>query len=117
MSVDARRIDAEMIGEVTVARLVDRKVLDESNIQILGNNLFALVEKGRRKLIVDFSNVEYLSNAALGKLITLDKKMKSAKGKLRFCSIRPDVLEVFTITRLDKLFEIKPNLPQALEGM
>jgi hypothetical protein len=49
---------------------------------------------GRKKLIVDFCNVEYYSSAALGKLITLDKKMKAAKGKLRLCSIRPAGVEL-----------------------
>ncbi len=113
-----RRLDIEEIGAVTVARFVDKKILDETNIQLIGNELFALVEEqGRRKIIVDFSNVEYFSSPALGKLITLDKKVKAAKGKLRLCSIRPDIYEVFAITRLNKLFDIKDNREQALEGM
>lgn len=113
-----RRLDIEEIGGVTVARFVDKKILDEGNIQLIGNELFALVEEqGRRKIIVDFSNVEYFSSAAFGKLITLDKKVKAAKGKLRLCSIRPDIYEVFAITRLNKLFDIKDNLERALEGM
>ncbi|MBI1764216.1 MAG: STAS domain-containing protein [Acidobacteria bacterium] len=113
-----KRLDLEEIGGVTVARFVDKKILDEGNIQIIGNELFALVDTdGRRKIIVDFSNVEYFSSAALGKLITLDKKVKTAKGKLRLCSIRPDIYEVFAITRLNKLFDIRENRDNALEGM
>ena len=44
------------------------------------------------------------------------KKAKAAGGKVRFCSIRADILEVFKITRLDKLFTIKENKDKALEG-
>lgn len=107
-----------MVGEVAVATLMDRKVIDEGNIQLLGNELFALVEvEGRRKLIVDFSQVEYYSSAALGKLITLDKKMKAAKGQLRFCSIRSEIYEVLVITRLNKVFDIRDTREQALNGM
>jgi len=71
----------------------------------------------RKKIVLDFSNVEYLSSAALGKLITLDKKVKSAKGKLRLCNIRPDIYEVFAITRLNKLFDIRETQDQALQGL
>lgn len=117
MSTAQRRLDIEEIGNVTIAKFVDKKILDEMNIQIIGNQLFGLVdEDGRKKIILDFSNVEYLSSAALGKLITMDKKVKAAKGKLRLCCIRPEIKEVFEITRLDRIFDIRTTQEQALEG-
>lgn len=113
-----RRLDIEEVGAVTVARFVDKKILEETNIQLIGNELFALVdEEGRKKLILDFSLVEYFSSAALGKLITLDKKVKASKAKLRLCSINPEIYEVFAITRLNKLFDIRDNREEALKGM
>jgi anti-sigma B factor antagonist len=118
MSAGHRRLDIEESGDVTIAKFVDKKILDEGNIQIIGNQLFSLVEDdGRTKIVLDFSNVEYLSSAALGKLITMDKKVKAAKGKLRLCTVRPDIYEVFAITKLNKLFDMRDTLEQALEGM
>lgn len=118
MAAGQRRIDVEQIGDVTVARFTDKKILDENNIQVIGNQLFGLVEEeGRKKVVLDFSNVEYLSSAALGKLITMDKKVKAAGGKLRLCSIRPDIYEVFAITKLNKLFDIRDDQEQALAGL
>ena len=115
MAAGQRRIDIEQIGDITVARFTDKKILDENNIQIIGNQMFGLVEEeGRKKIVLDFSNVEYLSSAALGKLITMDKKVKAAKGKLRLCSIRPDIYEVFAITKLNKLFVIDENQEKSL---
>lgn len=112
-----RRLDIEEVGDVTIVRFTDKKILDETNIQIIGNQLFALVEEAdRKKIILDFTQVEYLSSAALGKLITMDKKVKSVEGKLRLCTIRPDIYEVFAITRLNKLFDIYDNQEKALEG-
>ena len=117
MSSGQQRIDIEEVDGVTVAKFTDKKILDEANIQVIGNNLFALVdEDGRRKIVLDFTLVEYLSSAALGKLITLDKKVKQAKAKLRLCGIRPEIYEVFAITRLDKIFDITPTQAEALEG-
>lgn len=118
MSAGHRRLDIEEVGDVTIAKFVDKKILDEGNIQIIGNQLFSLVEEdGRSKIILDFSNVEYLSSAALGKLITMDKKVKAAKGKMRLCSVRPDIYEVFAITKLNKLFDMQDDQEQALKGM
>lgn len=118
MSTGQRRIDIEEVGGVTIAKFVDKKILDEANIQTIGAQLFALIdEDGRRKIILDFSIVEYLSSAALGKLIILDKKAKAAKTKLRLCCIRPEIYEVFEITRLNKIFDIKATQEEALEGI
>lgn len=117
MATGQRRLDIEQVGEVTIARFVDKKILDENNIQMIGNELFGLVEEdGRKRIILDFANVEYLSSAALGKLITMDKKVKTAGGKLRLCSIRPDIYEVFAITKLNKLFDIHDSQDEALQG-
>ena len=112
-----RRLDIDDVGDVTVARFIDKKILDENNIQKIGNQLFGLIdEDARRKIVLDFSNVEYLSSAALGKLITLNNKMKKAKGKLRLCGIRPDIYEVFAITKLNTVFDIHDDRDQALTG-
>ncbi len=110
-----RRIDVEEVGTVTIDKFLDKKILDETNIQIIGNQLFGLVdEDARDNIVLDFSNVEYLSSAALGKLITMNKKVKAAKGKLRLCSIRPEIYEVFAITKLNKLFQIFDDQESAL---
>lgn len=105
-----QRIKLSEIGDVTVVRFVDRRILDEAIIQDLGAELFSLVETEKREsLLLSFENVEFLSSAALGKLITLDRKVKAHGGKLKLTSIRPEIYEVFTITKLDQLFDIKDN--------
>ena len=113
--VEHQRLEISEVDDVTVVRFVDRKILDAANIQQLGDELFALVEsEGRKNLLLNFANVEFLSSAALNKLIILDKKVKSSGGRLKFCGLRPEIYEVFVITRLTKLFEIKENEAEAL---
>jgi anti-sigma B factor antagonist len=112
-----RRLEVEDIGDVTVVNFVDRKILDEQNIQIIGEQLFSLVDEvGRRKLLLNFGNVEYLSSAALGKLITLHKKVTQAGGRLILCSIAPQIYDVFEITKLDKFFKIVKEEQAALQA-
>src|SRR2546422_8507154 len=112
-----RRLEVEDIGDVTVVNFTDKKILDEQNIQLIGEQLFSLVDElGRRKLLLNFGNVEYLSSAALGKFITLNKKLASAGGKLILCNIAPQIYEVFEITKLNRLFKIEKEEQAALQG-
>jgi anti-sigma B factor antagonist len=110
-----RRVDVTEVGDVTVVQFKDRRILDEASIQELGQELFQLVEEyGRKKLLLNFSAVEFLSSAALGKLITLDKKTKANGGKLKLSNIRTEIYEVFAITKLNKLFDIRDDEADAL---
>jgi len=115
MEKKKRRLLCQPQGDVTVVYFTERKILDELNVKEVGDELFELVDRHQKtKLLVNFENVDYLSSAALGKLITLDKKLREASGELRLCSIGDAILEVFRITKLDSLFQILPNEQDAL---
>ena len=119
MSSQARRqkLEVEDIGDVTVVNFTDKKILDEQNIQTIGEQLFRLVDDlGRTKLLLNFGNVEYLSSAALGKLITLNRKVNAAGGKLILCNIAPNIYEVFEITKLNKVFSIQKDEQGGLQA-
>jgi anti-sigma B factor antagonist len=81
----------------------------------MGQELYDLVERDeRKKIILNFANVEFLSSAALGKLIGFDKRVKQHGAELILSNIRPEIYEVFAITKLTKLFEIKDDEADAL---
>jgi len=112
-----RRIGVTNNGDVAVVAFNDKKILDEASIQELGSELFGLVEQQQGKgILLDFANVEFLSSAALGKLITLDRKVKAAKGRLKMCNIRPEIFEVFQITKLNKVFDIRKDEADAIKA-
>src|SRR5438445_9355533 len=96
MTTPHRRLEVEDIGDVTVVNFTDKNLIDEHTIQIIGEELFSLVDElGRRKILLDFGNVEYLSSAALGTFITLKKKVNAAGGRLILCNIDPDLRTLF----------------------
>jgi anti-sigma B factor antagonist len=66
--------------------------------------------------LLNFTGVEFLSSAALNKLIILDKKVKAHRGRLKMCGVRPEIAEIFTITRLDRLFDIHDDEKSAREA-
>jgi anti-sigma B factor antagonist len=114
---DTRRpaLHVEEHGSDTVATPLAPRILDEEQIQAFGDDLVALVEQRRpTRMVLDFRNVEALSSEALARLFSLKKKLAAAGGSLKLCGIRPELLEVFRITRLDTVLEILPDLPAAL---
>ena len=113
-----RRINVAKIGDVTVVKFLDKKILDEANIQELGLELFSLIEHDNRKsILLNFTDVEFLSSAALGKLISLDRKVKANKGRLKMSNIRPEIFEVFQITKLNKVFDIRTDESEAVAAV
>jgi anti-sigma B factor antagonist len=113
-----RRIKVTESGKVSVVTFNDSKIIDESEIQEFGQELYDLVERdGRKKIVLNFANVEFLSSAALGKLIGFDKRVKQHGAELMLTNIRPEIYEVFAITKLTKLFIIKDDEADALAAI
>ncbi len=99
---------------VVHVEFVDRNILDEANIQQIGDEITSLIdEEAKPRLVISFSNVDHLSSAALGTLITIHNRMKKKQGQLRLANIDPQIYEVFVITKLNKLFEIHDTSDQA----
>lgn len=102
---------------VSLVEFADRKILEELSISAIDDELSKLVtETPGIKLLVSFNNVEHLSSAALGVLITLKKKVEEAGGVLKLSDISPQIFEVFKITRLNKLFDIHDTREKALQS-
>lgn len=112
-----RRLAISDVGDIAVVRFVDRKIVDSANIEEMGDEMYTLVDDdNRRKILLNFENVEFLSSAALNKLILMDKKVKQAGGKLKLCHMRAEIKEVFSLTRLDRLFDIRNTEKDAVEA-
>jgi len=77
-------------------------------------SLFDRPEHQRRSIVLDFSRIDFLSSAALGKLMSLDRRLSAYGDRVILCSIRPEIREVFAITKLDKLFTVVDSLEEAL---
>jgi anti-sigma B factor antagonist len=109
-------LDLKDAGEVLVAGFRQASILDQSVIDQIAREFeqLELEAASNRKLLLDFQLVEYMSSAMLGKLIQLHKRCKADKIKLKLSGISKNPLDVFKITRLDKLFEIHADAPAAL---
>ena len=102
--------DVEEVNDYVIVTFKNEKILNETNIKSIYDELMALVE-GRSgiHLVLDFKCVKYLSSSVLSKLVAVFKKVKSLKGDFTLCSIDPVLRKVFEITQLDRLFSIVPD--------
>jgi anti-anti-sigma factor len=96
--------------ELTVVHFTGNNVwLGEETLRHIHDQLLALAEgPDPPALLLDFGNVEYISSMALGTLVNLHKQLLARGRHLSIRNLNPQVLEVFTVTRLDKLLELRP---------
>jgi anti-sigma B factor antagonist len=93
---------------------------DRVNVQFLdahvcGDDCVIQIRKGIDTIIrsvpeaqveIDLSNVEFVSSAALGELMSARKKLTHARGHLRLMQPRDEVKEILAVTKLDSVFAI-----------
>ena len=112
----AARLLIQSIRDVTNVRFQESSILDTLLIQRISDELNHLVDaKYKRKLLLDFTDVKFLSSSALGVLVTLKKKSDAIKGEVLLCGLRKDLRKIFKITSLDKLFKFADDERGALE--
>jgi len=105
------------IQDVTVVNFRNTAILDGAAVDAAAEELYALVDQqAKRKIILDFSNVRFLSSTMLGVLIVLHKKICSIKGKFVICGLRGDLTRVFKITRLDKILTFAADEEKAMNS-
>ena len=115
MAAQSSRLLIEEQDGIHRVQFVDRNILEEASIQQINEELGQLIaEVDNPKLLLDFENVEHLSSAALGSLITANNKIREKEGQLRLTHINPQIYEVFSITKLDDHFQIHDDADAAL---
>ncbi len=114
MSQEESRLRVQRQDGIVHVEFIDRNILDEANIQMIGQELFSILDTEQDpKLLLSFANVDHLSSSALGTLITLNTKIKLKNGQLRLANIDRQIYEVFVITRLNQLFQISDTTEEA----
>jgi anti-sigma B factor antagonist len=101
-----------------IATITRPQLSEEENIDVLGKELVDLVEQhGCRKMIVNLQHVTYITSAALGKLITLHRRLHRKEGQLIVCGATESVKDVLRASRLDEYFIVVDDAEAALSRM
>ncbi len=114
---DYQCINLSSNHDVAVVRLVDDRVMDAGRIAMLGEELLSLASThSGGKVLINLENVRFLSSSALNKLIVLEKRLSGNGGYLKLANLRHEVAEVFHITQLDTVFDIRSTEKQAFKA-
>ncbi len=83
----------------------------------IGNELHSVIsDHGYSKIILDFSNVQYVSSMMLAKLAALERHVEIAKGQLKLCRLGPILQDAFRIGHFERLFSVYDNVELALKA-
>jgi anti-anti-sigma factor len=113
-----RGFRVEQAGAVTVVRFTINRLLKESTVETIGEQLSSLVEApGHRRLVLDWCQVERVYSEMLAKLLALHNKLQALGGRLALCHVRPEVYEVLATVRLNQVLQIFETEAEAVQAL
>ncbi len=102
-------------GDAYVVSIIKNQLTDVDNLEQFGQDFNLLIEKHEMtKIVVRLTRVKYMTSMAIGKLITLHRKLQRMKGKLVLCELMPDVIATMEAAKLLTYFTTTPDLASAL---
>ena len=107
----------QIVEKFTVVEFRNASLMDPIELEHIGQSLYRLVDaEDKRRIILDFEKVQYLSSQAIGIVLTLNKKLSQLpNSKLVLCGVGVRLQELLKITRLDRLLTIKPTQAEAIK--
>lgn len=108
-------IDCKVVGDARVLTLGGHITTAES--QIVSENLSRLVSDSPKPIVVDMANVDIITSDGLGALIRARKASAESGGTLALSGVKGNILDVFRMTRLDKIFPLYDSVNAALNAL
>jgi anti-sigma B factor antagonist len=76
-----------------------------------------LIEQGKIKIIIDLKEVDLMNSSGLGILIGAITTLKNNNGKLCLINVSDRIRNLLRITKLERVFQIQPDMKSALSSM
>jgi anti-sigma B factor antagonist len=90
--------------------------LDTVSADGLGSRIEGLMERGERHLVLDFSELNYISSSGLRVLLMAAKRVKAVNGKLALVSLTRQNKVVFEIAGFSPVFTVYPSQEEAVDS-
>jgi anti-sigma B factor antagonist/stage II sporulation protein AA (anti-sigma F factor antagonist) len=111
--VKGLQIDLEEIEERILLRLEGR--IDAISAPTLEKKLRQLIDEQRLFLLLDLTQVDYVSSAGLRVLLAMSKKVHGKQGYLVLFSLQEEVAAIFKMAGFDRILSICQNETEALQ--
>ena len=107
-------ITEEGRADVVILRVIGK--LDASTAKALEDRILPLIASGRSKLVVELSQLDYISSAGLRIFLLAAKRMDEAKGKIILCSLKDSVRQVFEIAGFSSFLNLAGSIEEAINN-
>lgn len=108
-------IAQRILGKVVVAKTLDQRV-DARLAGELKHQLLALIESGNALIALDLSEVDFIDSSGLGAIVSARKQL-NGRGDLVIVGAKPAVVNLFRLTRMDKVFRMFPQADDAVAAL
>lgn len=88
--------------------------LDFNNSTDFEKKILSFIEAGNNNIVIDFSELNFISSAGLRVLLMTAKKLKASGGKLGLSSLNEQISEVLTISGFTAIFSIFNSSDEAV---
>ncbi|MGD8377734.1 MAG: STAS domain-containing protein [Acidobacteriota bacterium] len=106
------RIRLRKAGKVNVLELAGKMTIGEGDVQ-LRTRMKELLAAGERFFVFDMLDVPVLDSASVGEVVACYRRAREVDGSIRLV-LRGRVHDTFTMTHLDRVFEIFTKVDDAL---
>ena len=89
--------------------------VDASNAKTLEEETIKLINDGNKQIIINLTEVNYVSSAALRVFLLIAKELTKVSGTVKLCGLSSTLKDVFDISGFSKLFQITATVEEALE--
>jgi anti-sigma B factor antagonist len=114
--MSSQELETEDVGDVAVVRITAPRLENEDHIRAVFQEVAGLVDAGRPNLLLNLGRVEFLASVAVGKLLTLHRKVQSAGGRLALCQLSSATDEVLEIMHLKQVIPVYDDEQEALRS-
>jgi anti-sigma B factor antagonist len=113
-----KHLKVKDVDGVAVVDFVNSGLMFESAlIEEIGDELRSLLtDHHHKRILLDFTHVQYLSSTMLGLLAKLAKDVKAAGGQLKVTGLGPVLLDTFRISHFESFFAIYDSEAAALKA-
>jgi anti-anti-sigma factor len=91
--------------------------IDSSSAKAFEDDAASLLDKGPKKVVIDATDLDYISSAGLRVILTTAKKAKSAGGGLTIACAKNNVKEVLAVSGFDNIFGLHDSVAQAISAL
>ena len=91
--------------------------LDTNTASSFEERLMNIISDNENRIIVDFSELDFISSSGLRVLLMAGKKLKTTNGKLGLCALKDHIKEVFDVAGFTMLFSMFPNQDEAIKNI